>query len=163
MNKTLITLGMASALAFSVTVSAEQALSLAEMDGITAAGSATASAVADAIGAITSTYADTATSVVGGEPILGQVGKIYPISSGAAAMTEALAQSSAVAAAAGNAVAATVGTGLSDTTAASQSLANADALQAANASVATGIATELFRGASAASFSQTNSFSALGN
>ena len=163
MNKTLITLGMASALAFSATVSAEQALSSAEMDSITAAGSASASAVANALGAATSTFADTYTNVVGGEPIAGQVGVIYPVSSTAAALTEALAQSSAVATAAGDAGAATIGTGLSDTTATSSAWADADGLVATSMNTASGLATELFRGASAANASAANSFSALGN
>jgi hypothetical protein len=163
MNKTVITLGMASALAFSTMVNAEQALTLAEMDGITAAGSATASALADAIGASTSTFADTFTNVVGGEAIPGQVGAIYPISSTAAAVTEALAQSSAVATALGDAAAATVGTGLSETAVASSAVANADALIATSANTASGIATALFRGESAAASAAANSFSALNN
>lgn len=163
MKKIFITLGMASALAFSSMVSAEQALSLAEMDGVTAAGSASAAALANAFGAQTSSFADTFTNVEGGEPIPGQVGAIFPISSTSAAVTEALAASSAVATAFGNAAGATIGTGLSDTTAASEALADADNLIATSANTATGIATALFRGQSSVASAVANSFSALGN
>jgi hypothetical protein len=163
MKKTFITLGMASALAFSAMVSAEQELSLAEMDGITAAGSASAAALANAFGAQTSSFADTFTNVEGGEPIPGQVGAIFPISSTSAAVTEALAASSAVATAFGDAVGATIGTGLSDTTAASEALADADTLVATSANTASGIASSLFIGQSSAASAAANSFSALNN
>jgi hypothetical protein len=114
MKKLIITASAISLVAFAAMASAEQTLSASEMDGITAAGSFGADAIARARGLVTDTTAETngLTETIG-EVTVGQVGKIEVVRTNGYAYTRAFATGS-FADAEGQADGTTEGTGMSD-------------------------------------------------
>ena len=162
--KPVLTLTAASILALSSAVSAEQELTMGELDGVSAGGVAFAEAFADALGNVVSTSILTDTSVVSVAETFGQLGDIDTIVSNALAASSADADAQATAL--GQGVSTTVGTGLSDTDSSSNSVANSGVGSlpfAINMTQSSGVATQLFQGMSASSNSAGFSASALQN
>jgi hypothetical protein len=118
MNRFILTLSAASALVLAGAVSAGQPLTSAQMDGITAGGSATGSAYAEAYGVLTAINHAVTTSVIPtGNVYQGELGAIFELQSNADSGSDATAQTPYVGTAfgAGASSGQTVGTGLSDT------------------------------------------------
>lgn len=161
--KAILTLTAASVIAFSGLATAEQSLSMAEMDSVSAAGFADAQAFADAVGVDTFANTNTVTSVVGQEDVPGQFGSIYDII--ANALAEANAGSDGNALASGRGSGATVGSLLSDT----ESFADVDTDTLAANPFATSVArnvsvaSSILRTNTASSSSLANSASSLSN
>ncbi|MDJ0862652.1 MAG: hypothetical protein QNK18_11300 [Gammaproteobacteria bacterium] len=97
MNKMLVTLGAGTMLVLAGAVSAEERLSFAQMDAVTAGGNAAASALADAFGVDTFANTSTATNVASFEVVLPQLGEVNRILSTAVAASDAGADASALA------------------------------------------------------------------
>jgi hypothetical protein len=111
--KAILTLTAASVIAFSGLATAEQSLSMNEMDGVSAGGFASAAAFADAFGVDTFANTNTVTDVRSVENVQGQFGSIYDIIASALAEAAAGSDGNALANAQGQGV--TRGSLLSDT------------------------------------------------
>lgn len=159
MKQTLIALATASVLGFASAVTAEQELSLAQMDSVTAGGNAAAEAMADAFGIDTMTATTTAASVESLGNVAGQVGAIEIIGSEAMAMSEAAADGVSVAMSGGAGM--TEGTLLSDTTSASTALSDAVNLMSMATAQNTSMASEAVLGRNASASSASMSAAAL--
>ena len=161
--KFALTLTAASIIAFSSFASAEQQLSITEMDIVSAGGSAAADALADAFGMVTSTSTFTQADVVSTQIISGQFGAIHEINSTAVAASTSDSDGKAVSAA--QAAGVTLGTLLSDTQSTSTTftdttIANPVALAMSNN---TSVASTIIKGLNAASSSASNAASVLAN
>jgi hypothetical protein len=93
MKRITIALTAASVLALAGAVSAEQALTEAQMDGVTASGSASGYAFSSGVGSNVFTSTLVATSTIGGAPVDPQAGVFYPVT--AMVDTDALAVANA--------------------------------------------------------------------
>lgn len=116
--KIALTLTAASIMALSSFASAEKSLSMAEMDIVSAGGSAAADALADAFGNVTSATTSTQADVVSVDRIFGQLGNIKEITSTALAASASDSDGKAISTA--TAAGVTMGTLLSDTMSFSQ-------------------------------------------
>ena len=168
MKRTSVALGVASLLILSATVSAEEQLSMAQMDGVTAGGSAVATAIASAFGNVTATATATLATVQAVAFVPGQVGQIAIIGSNSnanasAQATGSPAQAGGTAIALGSAAGATVGSGLSDTQGNTEVLADSIFLFAGSASSNTSIASSVLIGLSSSANSAAASAAALSN
>ena len=161
--KAILTLTAASVIAFSGLASAEQSLSMNEMDGVSAGGFASAAAFADAIGVDTFANTNTVTDVSSVEDVAGQFGSIYDIIASALAQSAAGSDGNALANAEASGV--TQGSLLSDTDSTSSALTDTTvALPFATSSAANmSVASSILRGFSASSSSLANSAASLSN
>lgn len=161
--KFALTLTAASVLAFSSFASAEQELSMVEMDIVSAGGSAAADAVADALGVATSTSTLTQATVDAQVSIPGQKGAIFDIRSTSVAAAEAAADAMALASSQGANV--SQGSLLAETTATTS--ASVDTLAAlpfaTTTHTTTGIAQSILRGVGSSSSGVSSSVAALAN
>jgi len=153
----------ASVLAFSSFASAEQELSMTEMDVVSAGGSAAADALADAIGVATSTSTFTFADVNAQVDIPGQKGSIFDILATAIAITESAADGMALAASNGASV--NQGSLLAESVANTSSSVNTLAALpfATTTHQTTGIAQSILRGVGASSSGVSSSTAALAN
>lgn len=161
--KFALTLTAASIIAFSSFASAEQELTMTQMDIVSAGGSSAADALADAFGMVTSTSTLTQADVVSTQIIEGQFGKIHEINSTAVAASTSDSDGKAVSAA--QAAGVTLGTLLSDTisnstTYTDTTIANPVALAMSNN---TSTASTIIKGLNASSSSASNAASVLAN
>lgn len=168
MKRISVALGVASLLILSATVSAEEQLSMAQMDGVTAGGSAVATAIANAFGNVTATATATLATVQAVGFVPGQVGQIAIIGSNAnadasAQATGSPAQAGGTAIALGSAAGQTLGSGLSDTVSDTSVLADSISLFAGSASSNTSIASSVLIGLSSSANSAAASAAALSN
>lgn len=172
MKKLIVTASAVSMLAFGVMVSAEQQLSLTEMDGVTAGGIASAVADARARGVNTDTYTSAIgiTYTVDSIAVSGQLGTIDVVRSEGEAISEALATSGGFSSAIGMAVGTTEGTLASDVDV--RSFADADTTgalipgsrySAFSSNVSQSVASEIVRGRTASANSTSSSVAAIGN
>ena len=161
--KLALTLTAASIIAFSSFASAEQELSMNEMDAVSAGGSAAADAIADALGMVTATSTQTIADVLSVQIISGQFGKIHEINSTAVAASTSDSDSKAVSAA--NAAGVTFGTLLSDTISASTT--NTDSVATNPFAMAmsnnTSLASTIIKGLNATASSASSAASTLAN
>lgn len=172
MKKLIVTASAVSMLAFGAMVSAEQHLSLTEMDGITAGGVATAIADARARGVTSSTFTSAIglTYTVDSLAVPGQLGSIDVVRSEGEAISEALATSGGFSSATGAAFGDTEGTLNSDV--AVTSFADADTtgallagsrFSAFSSNLSQSIASEIVRGRTSYANSSATSAAAIGN
>ena len=154
----------ASIVVLSAAASAEQPLTSAQMDGVSAGGSALAEAVAQALGNVaTTTQTATTTTVQAVSLGLGQLGAIFDIQS--VAQAGAASTSDGTAIAVGEAVGATQGSLLSDTASVAQTFTDTTAPLpvAAAAAANTSIAASILFGFPTAAQSTAASAAALAN
>lgn len=172
MKKLIITASAVSMLAFGAMVSAEQQLSLTDMDNVTAGGFANTFADARARGVTADTYTFTAgeSLTIDELQIEGQVGKIDVVASRGRAESAAFATSGSFADASGYADGDTVGTLNSDVIL--TSIADADTtgalipgsrISAYSMNESTSSASEIVRGRTSSANSQTASIVVIGN
>ena len=105
MNRMLVTLGAGTMLVLAAADSAEERLSFAQMDAVTAGGNAAAEALAAAYGVDTFTSTSTFTSVESFEVVPAQLGEVNRILSTAVAASDAGADGIALATAGASGVA----------------------------------------------------------
>lgn len=161
MKRALIAFGTASVLAFSVAALADNELSLAQLDGVTAGGNAAADAYADAFGVNTTSNTSTFAEVLSLGNVAGQVGYIEKIKATAVAASDAAADGQAMAMGAASGVA--NGTGLADSYSYSRSLADNPGLVARQNNYNNTMASTILRGHTASSSSMAGSAAALAN
>jgi hypothetical protein len=161
--KAILTLTTASVIAFSGLATAEQSLSMNEMDGVSAGGFAEAMATAEAFGVDTFANTNTVTNVEANENVAGQFGSIYDII--ANALAEANSGSDGNALASARASGDTIGSLLSDTESMANSLTDTTAPLPFARSDANNVslASSILRGYTAASSSAAQSAAALAN
>lgn len=161
--KIALTLTAASIIAFSSFASAEQELSMNELDAVSAGGSAAANALADALGMVTATATNTIADVLSIERISGQFGNIDIIESTAVASSTSDADNKAVSAA--QAAGVTVGSLLSDTMSGSATdvVSIGPSPYAVASANNTSLASTILKGYNATASSVSNATSALNN
>jgi hypothetical protein len=161
--KAILTLTAASVIAFSGLASAEQSLSMNEMDGVSAGGFASAAAFADAFGVDTFAETNTVTDVSSVENVQGQFGSIYDII--ASALAEAAAGSDGNALANAQASGVTQGSLISDTDSTASALTDTtvDLPFATSSAMNESFAISILRGYTASSSSLANSAASLAN
>jgi hypothetical protein len=161
--KAILTLTAASVIAFSGLATAEQSLSMNEMDSVSAGGFASAAAFADAFGVDTFAETNTVTDVSSVENVAGQFGSIYDII--ASALAEAAAGSDGNALANGQASGVTQGSLLSDTDSTASALTDTtvDLPFATSSAANMSVASSILRGYTASSSSLANSAASLSN
>lgn len=120
--KLALTLTAASIIAFSSFASAEQELSMTQMDIVSAGGSAAADALADAVGNVTATNTNTVANVVSEMLVPGQLGGIHWIESTGIAQSSSDSDGKAIGTA--NAAGVAMGSLLADTSSFSQTNTN---------------------------------------
>ena len=161
--KFALTLTAASIIAFSSFASAEQELTITEMDIVSAGGSAAADALADAFGMVASSSTLTQADVISTQVISGQFGSIHEINATGIAASTSDSDGKAVSAA--QAAGVTLGTLLSDTisnstTFTDTTVPNPVALAMSN-NVST--ASTIIKGLNASASSASNAASVLAN
>lgn len=172
MKKLIITASAFSLLAFGSVVSAEQQLSMGQMDGVSAAGFADVFADARARGvtATTDTQTDAFVRTIDELAIPGQVGRIEVVASDGRGYSYAFSSTNPFAEAEGYSQGNTIGTGISDVV--ETSLADADTtgelvpgsrVSAFSSNFGTAMATEVVRGRTATANNQSASFAQVGN
>jgi len=159
MKKLIATAGAVSMLAFGGMVSAEEQLSLAAMDDVTAGGAAvvTANAVASGVLAVTEVLTSATTENIGSYP--GQLGSVAIVQSIGSGATLAASNSNAIAF--GSGAGSTIGTLASDVFVTSTA-ATTPGMMAASVNNVSSTASTIVIGDVAASVSAASSTSALG-
>lgn len=161
MNRIILSLSAASLLVFAGIASAAEELTYAQMDGITAAGNAASSALADAFGVNTSAVTSTLAQQVVTDVQAGQLGAISLIQSNALASSASAADAISLASAAGSGV--TTGDNLSDTVSASQTLADSLTPMSMASASNSSVASSLIRGWTASASSASTAAAQLAN
>jgi hypothetical protein len=158
------TLTAASVIAFSSMAAAEQPLSMADMDGVSAGGFGIAEAIATALGAVTATATSAIGTSVSTEQVFPQLGVVNLIQSNA--LADSASASDGVALALATGVGQTNGNLLSDTVSTSETATNSGvgALPSSMAmSTNLSLASSMIRGISAQSQSGSTAAAVLSN